>query len=175
MGRRCIDCGERRLHILRLIHRPEVNGGTVAPQRASVAHDRAVYASAHKEAFCVRCLNCQSTLQPSPGRPPRLTDEQRAENRRATIARFNERRKQNLVTLFGGTCVDCAGPATRVCYVGPASGGPRKGYYRKSRARLIVDEDYRRDFAPYCSVHGQEPYFSRAKRGEVSAPIHWRA
>lgn len=172
IGGKCVDCGESRIFVLRLIFHPERAGGTVSGSKAE-SHFRGIQASGDPSQFCVRCLNCQSRFQSSPGRTPTLTDEERRTRPREYSASYRKRRAEKLVAIFGGKCSHCDGPATRVCYIGEPGMGPRAQDWHRSRARLLHDEDYRQDFAPFCAFHGPVPYFMRAKRREVPAPLSW--
>jgi hypothetical protein len=127
----------------------------------------------HGEGFCIRCMNCQARFQPSPGRTPVYTDEERTQRNIERVSNYRKKRNEKIVKLLGGICVDCGGNATRVCYIGPGGWGPKARDYDKSRTRLLRDDEYRADFAPYCAVHGPTNYFTRAKQGKMPPPSSW--
>lgn len=170
---KCAECGCDDHRVLRITKKDDSERGIQQPLQAtdSLGHTMFAFeAAGNPDAFFLRCENCWDRFTRSTGRPPKYTPEERAVRKAEAVRKYKETVNQRAIDLYGGRCVECDLPATRLVYIGPPGQGPKPGEFVRIRVRLL-DPKWQHlfinEYQPYCMQHGDTSFLYRVEQAKT--------
>jgi hypothetical protein len=176
-------CGEKRPAALILMQKGPYDGHAgFAPcnNSARVRDHRCQLVGYDPTGWFARCYNCQQArYKRPPGRPCKLTHEEREWNRKNATAVWRAHVNTRVVQSYGENgkwpeCSACMMPATKVLYVGEFGKGPSGKDVWRCRKMAIDDPYWHAQYAPYCDSHQPRtlPERKAEKKRRIQESMH---
>lgn len=156
-NQKCADCGDTRIQVLKIYWTRPSPKGIPCPKQPGQAITFSFRCKEKPSEHTVRCANCQSKFNASPGRPRVYkTDEERLEGRRESQKIYQVILKAKALRRLGDACIRCDAPADVIRYNGEPGVGPNLKKFKRNYSwiyrRILEDGEFASQYLPFCST-----------------------